>query len=230
MSKGKLIVIEGTDGSGKATQARMLTETLTALGHKTLKISFPRYGHPMAKPVEYYLQGRFGDKPEDVSAYTASIFYAIDRFDSFKTEWQHPYNDGYIIVADRYTTSNALHQTEKLNPEERVTFLNWIYDLEYNKIGIPRPNLVLYLNVDPSLSYKITHTRTGKPGVKGDIHEKNAAYLKRVHDNASEIINYSGWVKIDCSPDGHMLTEDEVHAKILRETRKLIPGAAVKPN
>lgn len=217
-----LIVIEGTDGSGKATQAALLTERLLGLGLPAATVSFPRYGHPMAAGVERYLQGLYGTDPEAVSAYAASAMYAVDRFDAAYGPDSPLADPTKIIVADRYTTSNALHQTEKLPPERRRAFLDWLYDLEYVKLGCPRPDLVLFLYVDPKTSLALLRARQGKPGVKNDIHETDAGYLKRVLESASDTARYSGWTTVTCSADGKMLPVERIHEKVFAEVEKLL--------
>ena len=148
---GKLIVIEGLDGSGKATQARALAEALQAQGKNVMQITFPDYASDSSALVRMYLGGQFGSHPDDVNAYAASAFYSVDRFASYKMKWGEFYREGGIVIADRYTTSNAVHQCSKLPPEQWQEFLDWLFDFEYNKIGIPAPDRVIYLEVDLSL-------------------------------------------------------------------------------
>ena len=193
MKKGTLIVIEGTDGSGKETQARLLCQALEKKGLSVNFLSFPCYGTPACAPVEMYLGGKFGKKPEDVSPYAASVMYAIDRYASFKTKWAATYEKGEIFVADRYTTSNAVHQAAKLPPEERAIYLKWLYDIEYNKIGIPSPDLVVYLDLPPEASGKMLKERSGKPGVQHDIHETNGEFLRKSRENALGIARDCCW-------------------------------------
>ena len=135
---GKLIVFEGTDGSGKATQAKLLCETLAQRGIAYREIDFPRYGNPFAEPANLYLHGALGNRPGDVNAYAASVLYAVDRFASYKEDWGGFYEEGGIVVANRYTTSNAVHQASKLPEGERQAFLDWLFDLEYGRMGLPR--------------------------------------------------------------------------------------------
>lgn len=224
-----LIVIEGTDGSGKATQAALLTERLLGLGLPAATVSFPRYGHPMAAGVERYLQGLYGTDPETVSAYAASALYAVDRFDAAYGPDSPLADPGKIVIADRYTTSNALHQTEKLLPERRHAFLDWLYDLEYAKLGCPRPDLVLFLYVDPETSLALLKARRGKPGVKNDIHEQDADYLKRVLESASDTAGYSDWTTIPCSAGKRMLPVERIHERIFAETSKLLTQRGILP-
>ena len=178
-TKGKLIVIEGLDGSGKATQAKRLVEQLQAQGKQVRKVSFPAYESDSSALVKMYLAGQFGKDPSDVNAYAASTFYAVDRFASYKTEWGRFYEDGGIVVADRYTTSNAVHQCSKLPEEEWDSFLEWLFAFEYQLMGIPAPDAVVYLRVDPAVSQKLMTGRYQGDESKKDIHESNLDYLAR---------------------------------------------------
>ena len=215
MKKGTLIVIEGTDGSGKETQARLLCQALEKKGLSVNFLSFPCYGTPACAPVEMYLGGKFGKKPEDVSPYAASVMYAIDRYASFKTKWAATYEKGEIFVADRYTTSNAVHQAAKLPPEERAIYLK-LYDIEYNKIGIPSPDLVVYLDLTPEASGKMLKERSGKPGVQHDIHETNGEFLRKSRENALGIARDSGWEVVTAGDKNGPYTKETIHAKVLK--------------
>jgi len=216
MKKGTLIVIEGTDGSGKETQARLLCQALEKKGLSVNFLSFPCYGTPACAPVEMYLGGKFGKKPEDVSPYAASVMYAIDRYASFKTKWAATYEKGEIFVADRYTTSNAVHQAAKLPPEEQAAYLKWLYDIEYNKIGIPSPDLVVYLDLTPEASGKMLKERSGKPGVQHDIHETNGEFLRKSRENALGIAWDSGWEVVTAGDKNGPYTKETIHAKVLK--------------
>ena len=216
MKKGTLIVIEGTDGSGKETQARLLCQALEKKGLSVNFLSFPCYGTPACAPVEMYLGGKFGKKPEDVSPYAASVMYAIDRYASFKTKWAATYEKGEIFVADLYTTSNPVHQAAKLPPEERAAYLKWLYDIEYNKIGIPSPDLVVYLDLTPEASGKMLKERSGKPGVQHDIHETNGEFLRKSRENALGIARDSGWEVVTAGDKNGPYTKETIHAKVLK--------------
>ena len=174
MNKGRLIVFEGTDGSGKATQSRLLFERLEREGVDCRKLNFPRYGEKSAALVELYLGGAFGSHPDDVNAYAASTFYAVDRYASYKQDWGPFYEAGGLVVADRYTTSNAVHQASKLLPGERKNFLCWLFDTEYRLIGLPEPDLVLYLDMPTEITEKMMRQREAATGTHADIHEQDA--------------------------------------------------------
>ena len=150
--KSKIIVIEGLDGSGKATQTKILCEKFSALGKKVTKLEFPNYESPAAAPVKMYLDGEFGDKPDDVNAYAASAFYAVDRVASYLQFWKKECDNGGVILSDRYVTSNIIYQMSKLPKEEWNSFIDWLNDFEYEKLGIPKPDLVIYLDVEPEVT------------------------------------------------------------------------------
>ena len=209
--KGKLIVFEGTDGSGKATQARMMAEHLAREGVSFREIDFPRYGNPFAEPARLYLQGVLGDKPGDVSAYAASVLYAVDRFASYKEDWGEAYEAGELILANRYTTSNAVHQASKLPDDERMNYLEWLFALEYGKLELPEPDLVIYLDLPTDISEKMMRQREAATGTTADIHEQDAAYLRRCRDNARKVANVCRWKIIDCSENGQIRTVEDIH-------------------
>ena len=213
---GKLIVIEGLDGSGKGTQAALLTETLQAAGKKVRKVSFPAYESNSSALVKMYLAGEFGKDPGDVNAYAASAFYAVDRFASFKKDWKDFYTDGGIIVADRYTTSNAVHQCSKLPEEEWDGYLSWLFDFEYNLMGIPAPDAVIYLQVDPVVSQRLMTGRYHGDESKKDIHESNTDYLAQSRRAAEYCARKLNWEIISCVENDAMRTINEIHSEILR--------------
>lgn len=172
--KSKIIVIEGLDGSGKATQTKILCEKISALGKKVTKLEFPNYESPAAAPVKMYLDGEFGDKPDDVNAYAASAFYAVDRVASYLQFWKKECDNGGVILSDRYVTSNIIYQMSKLPKEEWNSFIDWLNDFEYEKLGIPKPDLVIYLDVEPEVSQKLMEKRYGGDNSKKDLHEKTS--------------------------------------------------------
>lgn len=220
--KGRLIVFEGTDGSGKATQSRMMAERLRCEGISFHEIDFPRYGNPFAEPARLYLQGVLGDKPGDVSAYAASVLYAVDRYASYKEDWGRAYEAGALILANRYTTSNIVHQASKLDGEEREQFLDWLSDLEYDKLALPKPDLVIYLDLPTELSERMMRQRETATGRHADIHEKDTAYLRRCCENAREIAQTCGWYRIDCSCNGEIRPIEEIHQEAWEAVRRLM--------
>lgn len=211
---GKLIVLEGLDGSGKATQTDLLWKYLQETGRKVQKVTFPDYESPSSSLVKMYLSGEFGTDAESVNAYAASSFYAVDRYASFRTNWGSFYNEGGLILADRYTTSNAVHQCAKLPREHWDEYLYWLFDFEYNKVGIPKPDLVIYLDVDPSVSQKLMTGRYHGDEAKKDIHEKNLAYLEHSRASAQYCVQKLGWTRIQCSQNGEMRTREEIQQEI----------------
>lgn len=220
--KGKLIVFEGTDGSGKATQSRLLRERLAREGITCRKLDFPRYGEPSAAPVELYLHGAFGTRPDDVNAYAASTFYAVDRYASYKQDWGAYYEAGGLLVADRYTTSNAVHQASKLPEGERQEYLKWLFDFEYRLLGLPEPALVFYLDVPTEVSEKLLRRRERETNTEADIHERDEAYLRACREAAARTIEECGWRRIDCTRDGEMRSIDDIHEEIYGIVRELL--------
>ena len=215
MTKGTLIVIEGLDGSGKGTQAAELVKTLSARGQRVRKISFPDYASDSSALVKMYLGGQFGTDPSDVNAYAASTFFAVDRYASFKRHWGEFYAQGGILVADRYTTSNAVHQCSKLPREQWDDFLNWLFHFEYTLLGIPAPDTVVYLDVDPTVSQELMTGRYQGDEGKKDIHEGNLSYLNQSRLAAGYCSKKLGWKQITCCQDGQMRSIEAIQADIL---------------
>ena len=214
--QGKLIVIEGTDGSGKATQAKMLLHALEARGLSCREIDFPRYGNPFAEPANLYLHGALGSRPGDVNAYAASTLYAVDRYASYKEDWGGIYASGGLILANRYATSNAVHQAAKLPESERQAYLDWLFDLEYRRLELPEPDLVVYLDLPSELSEKLLRRREAETGTKADIHERDAAYLRRCRESAREIARALGWKILHCAAGGELRTPEAIHDEAWR--------------
>lgn len=211
---GKLIVFEGTDGSGKATQARMLAQRLERAGVPFQKIDFPRYGSPFAEPARLYLAGALGKEPGDVNAFAASTLYAVDRYASYKEDWGANYEAGGLILADRYTTSNAVHQASKLPQGEREAFLEWLFDLEYGRLGLPAPDLVVYLDLPTELSEQMMRRREQATGTHADIHERDDAYLRACREGARAIADQYGWRRVSCARDGAMRSVEDIHEEV----------------
>ena len=215
MAAMKLIVIEGLDGSGKATQAKRLTEALVEKGIPVREVSFPDYGSDSSALVRMYLSGQFGTDPQDVNAYAASSFFAVDRFASYKKDWHRDYARG-VVIADRYTTSNAVHQCSKLPKEQWEDFLNWLFDFEYKKLGIPAPDRVIYLNVDPAVSQALMTARYSGDENKKDIHERDIAYLRHSREAAAYCAEKLGWETVDCCRDGQMRSIEDIHKDVMK--------------
>ena len=179
---GKLIVIEGLDGSGKGTQAARLAEYLQSRGVKVREISFPQYENESSAFVKMYLDGRLGASPADTGAYAASMFYASDRYISFRTDWGKDIADpDTVVIANRYTTANAYHQLAKLPRDQWDAFLAWLWDFEFAKLGLPVPDAVIALSMLPAASQKLIEKRCVETGVKKDIHEADVAYLENCY-------------------------------------------------
>ena len=219
---GKLIVIEGLDGSGKSTQLELLPQNLKNAGIDSKSVSFPDYDSNSSALVKMYLGGEFGKKPGDVNAYAASLFYAVDRFASYKTNWGNYYNQNGVIVSGRYTTSNAVHQTSKMDECEWKGFLDWLYDLEYNKVGIPKPDKVIFLDMPIEVSQKLLSGRYQGDEAKKDIHESDTAYLDKCRKAAMFTAEYSGWTIIPCAENGEPRSIEDIAKDVLEETLKVI--------
>ena len=216
---GKLIVIEGTDGSGKSTQFRMMSEHLEKDNIAFKHLVFPRYKEESSALIRMYLGGQFGSKPSDVNAYAASAFYAVDRYASYKMDWGKWYEDGGLILSDRYTTSNAVHQASKENPEDREKYLHWLYDFEYAKMGLPKPDLVIYLDVPTDFTQKLLRSREAATNTTADIHEQDMQYLATCRETGRAAAAYYGWTVISCVKDGEMRTIEDIHEEIYRHVQ-----------
>ena len=222
---GKLIVIEGTDSSGKETQTKRLFEKLEEKGLKVKKISFPNYDSPACEPVKMYLSGAFGEDAMKVNPYPVSTMYAIDRYASFKTDWEKFYNEDGIIVTDRYVTSNMVHQASKIKDlDEKKQYLNWLEDLEYEKMGIPRPDLVIFLNMPTEMAVKLMAERKNKitGEEKKDIHERDKEYLKESHANACKIANIYNWKEIKCNDGERIKTIEEIGEEVFSLVEEVV--------
>lgn len=223
---GKIIVIEGLDGSGKATQAELLNKHIMSLGYETYVLDLPFYNDPSSTLVKMYLSGEMGDKPSDVNAYAASTFYAVDRYASFKKYWEKEYKSDKIIVANRYTTSNASHQMTKLDESQWDEYLDWLFEFEYKKMGVPAPDCVIYLNMPVEVSQKLLMKRYKGDSEKKDVHERDVEYLASCHKAAAYACKKLGWHRIDCSAEGEPLSIDEIFSEVIRivHEEKLING------
>ena len=213
---GKLIVIEGTDGSGKSTQFKALTDRLTREAREYRRIVFPRYAEPSSALIRMYLAGEFGTKPSDVNGYAASAFYAVDRYASYKKDWGEYYENGGVILSDRYTTSNAVHQASKEPEESRESFLQWLYEFEYAKLGLPKPDLILYLDVPTAFTEKMMRHREESTNTTADIHEQDLDYLATCRQTGRMAAQFYGWTVIECVKDGQMRSIEDIHEEIYR--------------
>ena len=219
---GKLIVIEGTDGSGKSTQFKRLTEHLQEKGQDFRTLVFPRYKEPSSALIRMYLGGEFGTNPADVNAYAASSFYAVDRYASYKQDWGKWYEDGGLIVSDRYTTSNAVHQASKEPKEKQGEFLKWLYEFEYDRLGLPRPDLTIYLDVPTAFTEQLMRRREQQTNTHADIHEQDMSYLATCRETGRAAAKYYGWHIIDCVRDGQMRSIDDIHSEIFALVEKCL--------
>ena len=213
---GRLIVFEGTDGSGKATQSRLLCEHLQRENIPYKNITFPQYGKPSAAMVQEYLDGNLCRRPGDVNAYAASLMFSMDRYASYKQDWGAFYEAGGLVIADRYTTSNAVHQGSKLEGAAQAEFFTWLYDLEYDKMGLPKPDLVLCLDMPTELAHLLREKRDTQGVGDRDIHEHAERYLARCRETARLAAKYYGWTLISCVKDGQLRSIEDIHEEIYR--------------
>ena len=204
--KGRLIVFEGADGAGKATQARLLARRFDAEGVRYHEIDFPRYGNPFAEPARLYLTGALG----------------VDRYASYREDWGDIYEAGGLILANRYTTSNAVHQAAKLPPGEREEYLEWLFDLEYRRLGLPEPDLVIYLDLPSEVSERLLRRREAETGTKADIHEQDADYLRQCRESAREIARSLGWRILHCAGGRELYTPEAIHSRVWELVRPLL--------
>ena len=222
---GKLFVIDGTDGSGKQTQFQQLQESLLKDGIDYKVVSFPNYDSPSSALVQMYLSGEFGENAKEISPYIASTFYAADRYATFQTGYKKYYEDGGIILADRYTTANMVHQAGKIKDEkEREKFLNWLWDFEFNLYGLPVPNEVFFLNMPVEKSIELMKDRENKftHQEKKDIHERDVNHLKDAYEAACDVSKKYNWYEIKCVKNNEIRTIENIHQEIYNEVKKHI--------
>lgn len=212
-----LISIDGLDGSGKGTQSDILCERLNAIGKKAKVISFPMYKKPSCFAVEMYLGGALGGNPSDTNAYAASTFFAVDRYISYRTEWKKDIEEYDYIIFNRYVSANAVHQLSKLPENEWETFLKWLWDYEFEKLGLPLPNATLYLLVPPSISMGLVDKR----GEKKDIHELDSEYMNKCFEAGMYAADKLGFVKIDCCENGNLRTRESIADEIFEKVKNL---------
>ena len=212
---GRLIVLEGTDGSGKSTQFARLCRRVEETGRAYRKLAFPQYSEPSSALIRMYLGGEFGRKPGDVNPYAASAFYAVDRYASLKKVWGAWYAGGGLVLSDRYTTSNAVHQGAKCAPEERPAFLRWLGEFEYEKMGLPRPDLVLYLDMPTERAVELLRSREERTHTHADIHELDTGYLAACRDSALQAASILGWTVVSClDGNGNLRSVEDIHGEI----------------
>ena len=213
---GKLIVIEGTDGSGKSTQFKLLTDRLSREGHSFRQLEFPQYSEPSSALIKMYLGGEFGTNVGDVNAYAATAFFAVDRYASYKKFWGNWYEKGGLVVSGRYTTSNAVHQASKESPEIWQEYWKWLSEFEYDRLGLPSPSLTIYLDVPTEYTEKMMRKREQDTHTTADIHEQDLTYLATCRQCGREAAAFFGWKIIDCVRDGTMRTIEDIHEEIYR--------------
>lgn len=224
---GKLFVIDGTDGSGKQTQFEKLKENLTKRNIKYMTVSFPNYDSPSSSLVKMYLSGEFGEDAKQISPYIASTFYAVDRYATYKKDFEEYYKNGGIILADRYTTANMVHQAGKIKDEkERHKFLDWLFDLEFGIYQIPKPDLVFFLNMPPEKSLELMKNRENKftHESKKDIHERDKKHIIDSYNAACSLVDKYGWNEIKCVKNGNIRTVEEISKEILEKVLENIEG------
>lgn len=212
----KLIVIEGLDGSGKSTQLELLISALEKDGKRVRKIKLPDYESPSSTLVKMYLGGEFGKDPNAVNAYAAGAFYAVDRYASFTLDWKTDYESDKIIVADRYATSNSIYQTEKIAEADWDSYLDWSEDFEYNKLGIPKPDAVIYLDMTVDISQKLMTGRYGGNESKKDVHEADVAFLEKCRKSALYAASRQGWHIVECSNGKEPYSIEKIHNEIMK--------------
>ncbi len=211
---GKLIVFEGIDGSGKSTQFKNLCTRLEKSGIDFKRLVFPQYSEPSSALIRMYLSGEFGSDPESVSPYAASTFYAVDRYASYVKGWKAYYNNGGLVMADRYTTSNAIHQASKLDGDARERFFNWLYDFEYNIMELPRPDVVIYMDISVEMAEYQMRKREQENNTHGDIHELDTEYLKKCAQCGRQAAEYYGWHKIKCESGLEMRSIEDIGEEV----------------
>lgn len=213
---GRMIVIDGLDGSGKATQAELLKNRLIGMGYEIFSLDLPYYSDPSSTLVRMYLEGQLGDKPDDVNCYAASSFFAADRYASFKKHWEKEYNSNKIIIANRYTTSNACHQMTKLDKSQWDSFMQWLFDYEYNKLGVPSPDCVIFLEMPVEISQKLLSKRYKGDETKKDVHERDTSYLSNCYEAAVYAARKLNWETVNCSRNGEPKSLEEISDEVFR--------------
>ena len=221
--KGRLIILEAGDGSGKATQTRELYKHLSADGRRIHRVEFPDYASDSSVLVRMYIGGSFGSHAGDVNAFAASTFFAVDRYASYRMKWKQYYDAGDIILADRYTTSNMVHQAVKIEDRaEREKFLDWLWDFEFVKLALPVPDLVVFLDMDPLVSDRLIAARAQVQKQAEDIHERDKSYLHHCHAAYVELAEKYGWQRVPCSSCGQPLPVEDIHAEVYAAVQRIL--------
>lgn len=223
MKNYKLVVIEGVDSSGKETQSNKLLENIKAMNMSVEKIVFPNYDSDTSSLVKMYLGGDFGAKADDVNPYTASAFFAVDRVGSIRSVWKDRLENTDVVIADRYVTSNMIHQASKIkNQADKEFFLDWVYDFEYEKLELPKPDLIIFLDMPVKYALELMKNRPNKINASDvkDIHESDEGYLQKSYDNAVSVAEKYGWHRISCVKDGIIRTIDDISEEIFEVFKK----------
>jgi len=226
-NKGTIIVIEGIDSSGKATQVKMVYEELINEKYRAMRLEFPNYKSDSSTLIKMYLNGEFGEDPQSVNPYGASLFFAADRFASFKSNWEKFYNEGGILILDRYVSSNMIYQAAKIeNSKKREEYLDWIYDLEFKKLSLPKPDIVIFLRMPPSFCLQLNDKRLNKidGSSKKDIHERNAGYLEKTYEVAVYAAKKYKWAVVDCIENNLIRSVKEINDEVLRIIENRLNG------
>ena len=221
---GKLIVLEGTDGVGKSTQFTLLKNRLAESGLDFRTVVFPQYSEPSSALIRMYLGGEFGSSPADVNPFAASIFYAADRYASYKKIWGEYYESGGVMLCDRYTTSNAVHQASKVDPGHRMKYYQWLYETEFDLMGLPRPDLVIYLDAPIELTEQLMRSREHSTNTHADIHERDLGYLRTCRATGKQAAEFYGWRIVRCDRDGAMRSIEDIHEEVFRLASNCLEG------
>ena len=219
---GKLIVIEGLDGSGKSTQTALIKQKIEQSGKTIKQIKLPDYESESSALVRMYLAGEFGSDPSDVNTFATSLFYTVDRYANYSKVWKEDYLNGTVILADRYTTSNAVHQMVKLPKDKWDEYLIWLEDIEYNKVRIPKPDLVFFLDMPVDISQKLMTARYNGEESKKDVHEANVAYLNACHETALYAADKLGWIVINCAQNNEPRSIEDINNDIYKEIKHFV--------
>lgn len=217
--KGIIISIEGTDGAGKHTQQQLLLNDLKNLGYNVVDQSFPNYESDSSAPVKMYLAGEFGKDSSSLNAYQASVLYAVDRMCTYQKDLKSHYENGEIILFDRYVQSNFIHQCSKIDDiNEKLKFIKWEEELEYNTLGLPKPDLIFFIEMPVEKSLELARARAEyKTGESKDIHEEDTTYMTKSYNNGLSLAKELGWNLIHCVDENNNIrTIEDIHAEIMK--------------